>query len=126
MRCDDCGTEFESAKSNAKYCRVCRLLRNVIFIGNKTKECWTCGERFAPLDRNDTFCGKCNTVKSVHDAKGKCVMCKDSSDQLLHRSARVCRSCAYIPDLRPTLARALKKKQDAVRSEVIKAAGAIH
>jgi hypothetical protein len=112
--CADCGREFETTRDNAKYCRLCRLLKNLIYIGDRRYECWACGGEFAPLGRNDKFCGQCNTVGSVHDHGGECRLCGETSDQLLHADVLVCRGCSTNPDRRKVLIQAVYRKHKAV------------
>lgn len=117
ITCEDCGLEFQSSRDNAKYCRVCRLFRNLVFIEARTYDCWACGGEFAPLERNQKFCGDCNTVRSAHDAPGTCSFCKEKTEQLLHKEVKVCRKCATDPENRQLLIRALHKKKASRASE---------
>jgi hypothetical protein len=111
-QCADCGASFTSRQPNARYCYLCRLDRNLMFIGERTSECWRCAKRFAPLSRNDRFCGHCYRTGTAHSVEGTCVLCHKESPNLLHADVSVCGPCATDPDNRRVLLRAVAKKRD--------------
>lgn len=108
--CVDCGREFESNRENAKYCYLCRLYRNLVFIADRKYECWACGEKFAPLARSDKFCGGCNTNTSIHHTEGTCSFCGEAR-VVLHEDVSVCLPCATDGEQRKLFVRAIHKKR---------------
>ena len=113
--CVDCSAPATSKRANAKYCTICRLIRNVTFVADKTKPCWGCNKRFTPIDRNDVLCGTCDESGARGDT-GTCSLCKAQA-QLYGKEVSVCLACMKDPEKRPLLFRALKKKQLARRAE---------
>jgi hypothetical protein len=113
VHCADCGSEVQTRRANTKYCKVCRLLRDVKFVKERTKECWGCGVTFAPLNRGDVFCGTCDLVPG-HSVTGTCAFCK-AQTQLYSDQVSVCLPCLKDPEKRPTVARSLINKQRKLR-----------
>lgn len=112
--CADCGHQYETARKNTKYCRVCRLLRNLSYLKNTTYTCFVCDKDYAPLERQPAdwrMCGTCERREWPHDVKGTCALCNDDSDRLIHADIAVCRKCAFDPEKRPLLVKALARKQ---------------
>lgn len=114
ITCRDCGSQRQTRWKNTQYCLVCRYLRNTKYIlerGTKAT-CVECGERFAPLKRDDKFCAECAPVSRDHPV-GTCALCKSDDVTLLARGIAVCRRCAYDPNQRPLFIAALGKKKRA-------------
>lgn len=109
ITCEDCGKEVSTPRRNTKYCIVCRLFRNTVFIGHRTKVCVECEKRFAPLNRGDVLCGGCDFTKKF--VEGSCALCERKSERLLHPDLKVCSMCATDPDKRTLFQRALAKKR---------------
>lgn len=110
ISCADCGAEYETRRTNTKYCRVCRTYRDLMFLGDRSKTCIECDKQFLPLTKKDLLCGACGSflAKAVH---GDCSLCGEKTEHLLHDSIKVCRRCATDPEKRVTLLRALAKKR---------------
>lgn len=108
IRCEDCGADYKTKRANTKYCRVCRLYRNLLFLKNRKKECPACGDQFAPLAMDDMVCGRCDIGR--HYVDGTCALCGDATSKQLHPDVAVCHPCATDPSRRPLLIRALAKK----------------
>lgn len=94
---------------NTKYCHVCRLERDLKFIGPKTTKCWGCDKPFAPLNRNDMLCSKCDLVTGTADVEGVCGIC-DASGPLYRQDIRICMACLRDPDKRGRVYQAIVKK----------------
>jgi len=112
IECADCGEHYTTRRANTKYCVICRWLRDLLYIGARTKKCWLCDTEFAPLSSKGELCGTCDTVPRRSHVEGKCSFCEQDKPNLLHEDLRVCVPCALKPENRKTLIRALLKKQD--------------
>lgn len=117
MKCADCPRDFDPPykTKNAKYCRVCQVLRTLLYHGDKTKKCWLCDEPFAPLQNGQSVCPTCRPLKTRHSVTGTCSMCNEEREDLLGADVRVCPPCASKPGNRRPIARALVKKQREAR-----------
>lgn len=112
ITCEDCGQPYTAIRKNAKYCRVCRLLRNAIYLGDRTQTCLICEQDYAPLQRDKlSICGSCNPNSYKHDVEGTCVFCKTKDGRLIHEDIKVCRRCAQDPEQRELFIKALGKKK---------------
>lgn len=107
--CADCGAEAPARNKLAKYCDLCRLVRNVKFIGTGTRKCWACERDFAPRARNDVLCGSCE-LPPAHRVTGTCALCQAPGD-VFSQDIAVCLQCTKDPARRPIFLRALIKKQ---------------
>lgn len=114
-KCEGCSAPATAKRRNAKYCTVCRLVKNVMFIKDNSKKCWLCESKFAPLERNDVFCGTCDE-DAPRGNTGTCSLCQAEA-QLYRDDISVCVPCMKDPEQRPLLLRALRKKQRARRKE---------
>lgn len=106
--CADCGTQYPTKRKNTKYCRLCRINRNLQFYGQRVSKCWACEEKFAPYDANQTVCGSCLFVPQSAPA-GHCGLCK-TDKQVLHSDVAVCHACALDPTKRSLFMRAVATK----------------
>lgn len=113
ITCEDCKSQYSTRRANTKYCPICRWLRDLKFIGGRTRKCWLCDTEFAPLSSKSEMCGSCDDVPRRSHVAGECGFCKQEKPNLLHDDLHVCVSCALNPECRRTLVMALKKKQDA-------------
>lgn len=112
IHCEDCGAHRLTKYKNTKYCHVCRLLRNLKFIGQKTKTCFICDAEFAPIDRNDGMCRACGDLRRSYNVDGKCGLC-GREGLLWRKEIRVCIECLRDPRQRPRLLKGLIAKQRA-------------
>lgn len=110
ISCADCGSEYETNRKNTRYCRVCRVLRNLIYYGPKLTTCWSCEEKFAPWEDKQVFCGGC-ARKADSAPTGTCGLCKEET-KVIHQDIHVCHTCATDPKSRPKLVRALTAKAE--------------
>lgn len=115
IHCEDCGKPRLTGRRNTKYCRVCRLLKNINFIGDRTSECPRCKKRYAPVTRNDLMCGKCNPRIAQGKPTGICGFCKEEKD-LIDSDIKVCHGCATEPDNRLAFTIALLDKVETQRT----------
>lgn len=116
IECADCGAPRLTKRKNTKYCRVCRLIRNIEFIGADTVDCLGCDTPFAPLKRGEDVCGKCAVAGPAGDPRGTCAFCEVENASLVDSNISVCRVCATDPTKRVLFKKALVKKQIAIRS----------
>ena len=110
IECADCGASYKTTRTNTKYCRVCRVFRDLSFLGDRTKECIECERQFSPLTKKDLLCGGCGSFLRK-TLEGTCSLCNESREDLLHETITVCGRCATDPEKRVTLLRALAKKR---------------
>ncbi len=109
ITCQDCGAARQDvAYKNTRYCESCRLLRNLLFIGERTYQCAECTNDFAPIARGDRWCGHCALGSN---RKGECVLCSSASSERLRPSISVCKACARDPKQRVRLVKGLRKGQ---------------
>jgi hypothetical protein len=110
IQCQDCGADYETVRRNTKYCRVCRMFRDLAYLKALTRECISCDQKFAPLHREDILCGNCDPVTSKFHVEGVCGICQVQAT-LLHKDIAVCKSCATDPGQRTVFIKALAKKR---------------
>lgn len=109
ITCEDCSTERRNAAySNTRYCKSCRLLRDLLFVDDATRPCKDCRKVYAPVSRRDTRCGGCN-YGSVHT--GRCAFCKLEDAELHRAGIPVCLKCIRLPTLRRSIIAGLRKGQ---------------
>lgn len=111
IACADCGSTHEARAKNTKYCKVCRLYRNLMFQANTGQPfgtCKLCDNTFTKLNRNDILCGKC---VFMDNASGSCSIC-DREAPLYHADVRLCLPCLKNPALYRKVVAALKRKRD--------------
>jgi hypothetical protein len=109
--CADCGHEHTAASPRAKYCNVCRIWRDLTFVGDTTKACFGCGEKFAPVRRKDLLCSNCDYNHTIY-ATGPCAICKASSTTTMRSDIAVCVDCMRKPgETRRLFVRAIHKKR---------------
>ncbi len=109
ITCQDCGAaRRDVAYKTTRYCESCRLLRNLLFIGERTYQCTECKDNFAPIARGDRYCGECSLGSN---RMGECALCGAASSELLRPSIAVCTRCARDPKQRVRLVKALRKGQ---------------
>lgn len=108
--CEDCGIVVRTKRINTKVCKVCRLIRDLKFVTNRSAKCWDCNRAFSPLNSQQRFCGYCDSPHKV-ELEGVCGLCHRAEHNLIHPDVSVCRVCAVDPNQREQFYRALKKKQ---------------
>lgn len=109
IRCEDCGSPYSTNRSNTKFCDVCRLLRDLRFIGPSTHDCWVCQTKFAPITLREEACAE----HGYHPAKTgecECVYCHETRPRIRANLA-VCVHCARSVERRPMFVKALAIKQ---------------
>jgi hypothetical protein len=108
ISCAECGDQRTGVPKNTLYCFRCRVLVNIEYWRRRTRRC-SCGEVFAPLDRGDRFCSKCDPGLRRHS--GTCILSiKDASPhegRYADPRLPVCVKCLRSPTDRPKLIKAL-------------------
>jgi hypothetical protein len=110
ITCEACGNERMTRRGNTKYCRTCRLLANLKFLGDRTQKCIVCNEPFAPLQRNEDMCAACDRDPVAGNPEGHCGFCDKENARLVDEHINVCMECAKEPAKRKLLKGALQKK----------------
>lgn len=124
ITCADCGHEYKTIRKNTKYCRICRLVRNLDFLQGTVYQCVGCGDEYAPLERTAKTWRTCLECSPrgwdtwSHDHAGTCALCKKDTDKLIHPEISVCRRCAFDPEKREVLYKALLRKRRERRDAV--------
>jgi hypothetical protein len=112
IHCADCGHPRQTSRKNTKYCTVCRLFRDLAFLqtgGFKIRPCAVCDTKFAPLNRNDALCAKCDIPKESA-VIGDCAFCE--TEQRLHSDAvGICTGCLKEPKHAPKIFKAVGRKR---------------
>lgn len=116
IECKDCGSPFPTTRSNAKYCRVCRLYRNLVFLRDSTFECAACGTTVAPVVRDGWVCSTCDPTMGCSDVTGCCSLCSIDA-KLPYEELAVCEECLNSPDQRRLLVSALRAKVNRLKEE---------
>ena len=121
ITCRDCGAERHRVPSNTRYCKRCRMLRDIDYWRRETRHCLgtECEHaKFAPLDRADRHCSACNPGLRAH--VGPCALAyKDAPHEgrYIHPALPVCADCARDPRQRQRLIRALETGQAARQAQ---------
>lgn len=110
IQCADCGHPYETTRKNTLYCDVCRLSRDVMYMGTRTTKCLGCSERFCRLHRHDVLCAECDIVKSSLWGEGSCALCGQDQATRVRPDVAVCIGCAKAPEHRRVFIKALVKK----------------
>ncbi len=118
IQCEDCGRKYETTRKNTKYCRVCRVFRDLAYLRALTKTCVACDRDFAPMRRDDLLCGHCDPTTSKQEVEGDCALCQVHAN-LLHADIAVCKGCATDPEKRELFMKALAKKRRASQEGAI-------
>lgn len=111
ITCTDCAAKRSNAQyRNTCYCHACRLLRDLVFMGDGIRKCSdaACSRRFAPVTRRDRLCGGCN-YGSVY--RGECKFCFEGDVELHRPGVALCVGCLRDPKKRGGIVEALKKGQ---------------
>lgn len=115
VTCCDCSAKRRNAAySNTRYCKSCRLLRDLTYLADRTKSCDECKATFAPASRRDAYCGKC-CFGSLD--VGTCAFCKRSDAELHRQGIPVCCQCLRLPTLRRQIIAGLQRGQRERRLE---------
>lgn len=109
ITCHDCGTRRLNPRfKNTRYCRSCRLLRDLLYVSDEQRPCADCRRPFAPVDRKDTLCGTCN-YGSIYE--GHCALCRRSDVELHRPDIAACVKCVRDPAKRKTIIAGLRRGQ---------------
>lgn len=114
IHCADCGDSVRAKRPNTKYCKLCRLYRNVVYIASRSATCCSCESQFAPLHRNDQLCPDCDFL-AENNPRGSCAFCEKEDELRVCAGVALCNRCAKTPALRHRVTLALAKKRAARR-----------
>lgn len=115
IECEDCGTKRVTRYKNTKYCEICRLLRNLKFIGDRTESCLVTKKRFAPIKRNQQLSLTCDPYSTPAGHEGTCGVC-DTEGRLYGDNVKVCTECLDDPKQRGKIIAMLIQKQANIKS----------
>lgn len=110
IKCENCGSPRLTRRKNTKYCRLCRILKNLEYLDTWEETCIACENRFAPLQRGEDLCGDCAIFPAQGDPKGPCAICHEQDARLMEANINVCQACSTKPENRKILIQSLKKK----------------
>lgn len=108
--CADCGEPTTATRKNARYCPVCRLFRNLIYLGSNRQTCASCETKFAPLTVNERLCSDCDLTTAKRQG-GSCAICEQRGVPLVAEGVAICIYCARAPEKRDVVTRALGKRR---------------
>jgi hypothetical protein len=110
--CEDCARDFSTRRpSQARYCRFCRIHRDLQHYGTRQETCMACDAKFCPIRAGDRLCGDCRILgEGRSSVVGKCAGCATERATLLHRDIRACGKCARDPKQRAALLKVVQKK----------------
>lgn len=116
--CADCSHPYVTIRKNTKYCALCRLDRNLTFVGGAKGKCQRCGEKFAPLERQGKLCGPCSVrfLNAQLAEIGRCIFCKSEDVKLLGHGIACCHQCSTDPQKRSNLHTKVVAKAQALAS----------
>lgn len=108
ITCESCRAEYETIRANTKYCALCRLDKNLRYIGSQLSDCWACNKKFAPLERGEDSCGEC-CYESEKPGTAECGFCGDEK-LMVRQDVKVCHQCARDPKHRGKFMKAVRNK----------------
>lgn len=107
--CEDCGAPYLAKRKNARYCSICRLRKDLLFITTRLQKCWDCEQTFAPLNTNDVLCNQCEPRRHRY-TDGECKICHVDPTTLLIPGLAICTKCVRDPELRPLIVQKLGQR----------------
>lgn len=111
IQCADCQAEYATQRSNTKYCALCRIFRDVMYLGNRKQTCLVCEQKFALLQAGERLCPKCDVIPSSRYVDGTCAFCGTHEYPLLSAEVAVCTACAHDPEQRELFIKAIVQKR---------------
>lgn len=109
ISCATCHATCQASRPNAKYCPLCRLLKNCEYVAEKTVDCWGCNKEFAPTYAKEILCGDCH-VHGAPPAPVECAFCHETKEPVI-TGVKVCNRCARDPKLRRRFVGSLINRQ---------------
>lgn len=111
ISCQDCGQPRTHCPRNTRYCKPCRLLRDLAYWHRNRRNCKECRKEFAPIGRTDYHCSSCDT--GLLHLSGPCRLANpephDGPPTLT--GIPVCAKCMRSPKMRSYLIKVLQKGQ---------------
>lgn len=110
IACEDCGFVIQAARRNTKYCRVCRMVRDLPYVATRHRKCGLCDTKFHPINVRDACCGE-HAPRLAADELVTCAYCGTEGLSVAGDLA-VCRTCARTSgELRQRFFKALLNRQ---------------
>lgn len=109
ITCQDCATQRQRCPANTRYCKPCRLLRELYYWQRRRRACQNCNAEFAPLNRNDMHCSACD--RGLAPYAGRCISCADEQGWPAVKDIPVCAPCMRNPRKRALIISALERGQ---------------
>lgn len=113
FNCADCDEPVETKYKTKKYCDLCRLFRDLTFLGLRKTKCLSCQEAFCPTNSNHKLCWECDFTAADKHPIGECRLCDASPRPLLSPDVLVCLQCTQDPAQREAFTRAVGYKRHA-------------
>jgi hypothetical protein len=109
ITCHDCGDQRRSVPSNTRYCKKCRVLRELVYWHRRTRHCRECEREYAPLSRTDYWCSKCDP--GLEHKTGPCGLYPNKPHEGAPTFAQIpiCAGCFRDPRKRDWLIRVMQK-----------------
>lgn len=114
IHCEDCGAPRMTRYKNTRYCEICRLLRNLKFVGDATAKCLVDKRVFAPIKRGQQLSLTCDYLSTPGGEQGQCGICERDDQRLYGKHVRVCVECLDDPKKREAIRAQLIMKQKAI------------
>lgn len=106
IKCIDCGADYSTKRRNTKYCAICRLRKDLLFLTTRTVQCWDCEAIFAPINSADVLCAECEPSRKRYGV-GECKLCEAPQSTLLIPGLAICTKCVRDPKRRATVVQKL-------------------
>lgn len=91
--CQSCDRQYTPRRSNQKFCRPCRFLKDLEFWAEERTDldtCTRCDSKYKRFMRKQQVCGKCLTGPW----RGTCLACHTKNSDLVRGEIPICWSCA--------------------------------
>ena len=119
IKCQACGQPTQAKRKNTKYCGVCRLVNQLLYLRGRTRKCVVCNKKFALLEMSEQVCGNCQLqAQYEHPENPECGFCHRPRKPIQQEVA-VCLPCAHAPANREAMTKAIiKKQQERANAEI--------
>lgn len=114
IKCSDCGGPRMTRYANTKYCEICRLLRNLKFVGDAKSKCLVDKRVFSPIKRGQQLSLTCDPLSTPGGVQGTCGICDREDQRLYGEHISVCVECLDDPARRELIRAQLIQKQAAI------------
>lgn len=110
ITCADCGQPYETKRANARICAICRLFRDISYVGNKKSTCIMCEKAFCRTTRGQLLCPSCDPNGSSLYSEGACNFCQAPHTKRIRADVAICLDCAHAPEHRVNVMKSLARK----------------